>query len=293
MTTKRKISEIHFNLEDVEIKLSKTIGYLGVWLDTKMKFGEHIDKTVTKASKTLAVLSRLLPNAAGPRASKRRVLVGVIHSQLLYAAPIWYKAMENNKHRQKINSIQRTAAIRVSSAYRTISAEAVRVITGIPPMHLLVQERVETYQGNLKTEARSKLWIKWQEEWVNGKYGRWTYSLIPNIREWVERPYGEVDYYITQALSGHGCFKSYLFNRTKSPTNHCVYCNELDDAQHTLFECPRWSVLRHQYYIAMSIPFTAETMMNSLKGGEKNWTLAYTVIKGIIKTKEEEARRNT
>lgn len=57
LTTKRKISEIHFNLEDVEIKLSKTIRYLGVWLDTKMKFGEHIDKTVTKASRTLAVLA--------------------------------------------------------------------------------------------------------------------------------------------------------------------------------------------------------------------------------------------
>ena len=52
-------------------------------------------------------------------------------------------------------------------------------------MHLLVQERVETYQGTLKTEARNRLWIKWQEEWVNGKYGRWTYSLIPNIREWL------------------------------------------------------------------------------------------------------------
>ena len=31
-----------------------------------------------------------------------------------------------------------------------------------------------------------------------------------------EREGGEVDYYLTQALSGHGCFRKYLFNRNRA-----------------------------------------------------------------------------
>lgn len=38
--------------------------------------------------------------------------------------------------------------------------------------------------------------------WDNGRQGRWIYRLLKE--RWIDRPYGETDYYLSQALSGHG-----------------------------------------------------------------------------------------
>ncbi|KAJ8980699.1 hypothetical protein NQ317_007920 [Molorchus minor] len=112
---------------------------LGVWLDSKLVFAEHINKTVEKAEKTLTDLfilmpnrgSILMPNIGGPRASKRRLISSVMHSQIIYAAPVFSTAANNVNLVKKLNIIQRLMAIRISSAYRTISGEAAGVIAGI------------------------------------------------------------------------------------------------------------------------------------------------------------------
>ncbi|XP_022162260.1 uncharacterized protein LOC111028033 [Myzus persicae] len=50
-----------------------------------------------------------------------------------------------------------------------------------------------------------------------------------------------VTYRLTQALSGHGCFRSYLLRFHRAEDSYCVYCMNPDDtAEHTLFACPRW-----------------------------------------------------
>ncbi|XP_060874873.1 uncharacterized protein LOC132948437 [Metopolophium dirhodum] len=46
---------------------------------------------------------------------------------------------------------------------------------------------------------------------------------------------------LTQALSGHSCFRSYLHRFKQADDRYCVYCMDPDDtAEHTVFSCPRW-----------------------------------------------------
>jgi len=42
----------------------------------------------------------------------------------------------------------------------------------------------------------------WQAAWNNSSKGRWTHQLISSIESWVNRKHGQVDFYLTQALSG-------------------------------------------------------------------------------------------
>lgn len=290
LTTKRKISPIAFNIQGTAVSPKNAVKYLGIWLDAKLVFAEHIKKTVEKAERTVTALSIIMPNIGGPRASKRRILSSVVHSQLLYGAPIWHKATENKKLLQRLASVQRKMSIRVCSAYRTISTEGVGVIAGIPPIDLLAKERYETYCGVPKRAAHENLLTRWQEKWRNALRGRWTYRLISDIRRWFERPYGEVDYFLTQALSGHGCFGEYLYERRIRDTNRCTYCNGVDNAEHTLFECNRWSDQRLEFERITGNNFDAANMMNSLVESEEAWTHAYTAIRLIIETKERESR---
>ena len=290
LTTKRKMSPVNFKVQGVNVTPCKAIKYLGVWLDTKLTYAEHISRTIIKADKTVRALTRLMPNIGGPRASKRRILACVVQSQLLYGAPAWHAAAENKKLMQKLSRVQRVMSIRVCSAYRTISAEGVGVIAGIPPIELLIKERLEAYSGEDKKVVRTRLMTRWQDKWERGVYGRWTWRLIPNIQQWIDRPFGEVDYYLTQALSGHGCFKKYLHNRRRAESDECTYCDGIDDVEHTLFVCPNWNEARTAYQRETGMTFNALNMMRSLVGGEDTWGPAYAAIRTIIETKEKDER---
>ena len=126
----------------------KALTYLGVWLDTKLTFREHVNRTVAKIEKTVTALSSLMPNIGGARSSKRKVLSSVAHSQILYADAVRRPLCENKKLLSKVARIQRQMCIRVCCAYRTISYDAIGVFVGIPPIELLIKEREEIYYGD-------------------------------------------------------------------------------------------------------------------------------------------------
>ena len=290
LTKKRKMHQLRFTVMETVVIPSPSIRYLGVHLDTKLTFSEHLKNTINKAEKTMKALSAVMPNIGGPRSSKRKLLASVVQSQILYAAPIWHTAMEKPKLKQRLLSLQRLCLIRVCSAYRSISTEAVGVIAGIPPIHLLVKENTAKYGGISKVEARRHLMETWQREWENTTKGRWTYLLIPNIEAWVNRKHGEVDYYLTQALSGHGCFRKYLFDRRRAENPACPYCGMVDDAAHTLFECKQWEENRRTFETASGMNFNFTNMMSQLLTSEETWENAYRTIRGILETKEIQDR---
>ncbi|XP_030766619.1 uncharacterized protein LOC115890514 [Sitophilus oryzae] len=103
-------------LDGTEIKWSKSLRYLGVQIDKKLNFKEHIHAVVVKAQTTVAKLARVMPNIGSPRQEKRILLNEVVHDSILYAAPIWAKALEVKKEKQKLLSVQRRSALRFVSA---------------------------------------------------------------------------------------------------------------------------------------------------------------------------------
>ena len=81
--------------------------------------------------------------------------------------------------------------------------------------------------------------LRWQRECSNSTKGSWTHRLIPEISGWVGRQHGEVNFHLTQILSGHGCFRQYLhrFGHAVSPL--CPECVEEEEtAEHVFFVCP-------------------------------------------------------
>ena len=79
--------------------------------------------------------------------------------------------------------------------------------------------------------------------WHGEQTGRWTYRLIPELATWLNRKYGEIGFYLAQALSGHGCFNAYLKRLKERDEEMCYYCNSpVDNAEHALFVCAKWGV---------------------------------------------------
>ena len=102
---------------------------------------QHVKKTAEKVDRTIKVLARIIPNQDIFSSGKRRILVGVVHSVLMYAVPAWIDIVKVKKYRRLMERCQRKALLRVASAYRTVSREALSVITCTPPIDVLMNMR--------------------------------------------------------------------------------------------------------------------------------------------------------
>lgn len=281
--------QFKFKLNGTIIAPTKHLKYIGVTISENFYLAQHVKDVVEKAGKRLQSLRAIMPNMKGPSYQKRRLLYGVLQSSLMYAAQIWGGMLALKKYRKMAECVQRKALIRIISAYRTISTGASQVIAGIAPIDLEITSKLVP-----RVQEQRKQWIeeKWQERWdKEEETAQWTKRLIPNIKTWTECKHKCTDYYLTQALSGHGCFKAYTQKIGKTDEN-CLYCGKLDTAEHTLFECERWFEYRRQAETKLNGQITPETMINLMITNKETWKHIWNMITEILTKKEAEERKS-
>lgn len=269
------------------------VKYLGVTLDTKLTFWPHIEDVAGKAAVKVSSLSRLMANTYGPRQGKRRLLMATTHSILLYGAEVWADALGVRKYRKRLTDVQRQGALRVACAYRTVSAEAVLVVAGVIPIDLLAKERKRVYDRDIDVgrdaaavEERGRTLTEWADRWTRDVTARWTRRLIGDLRPWTVRTFGEVDFYLTQLLTGHGYFRHYLFRRGKVRSKNCKYCgHDDDDVEHTFYDCPRWTEKRLELETKTG-RLTPDNTVAAMLKDKDSWEAIATFVEATLRRKK-------
>jgi len=64
---------------------------------------------------------------------------GGIQPLLLYGAPVWADIIEKTSYRKKLTRVQRLINIKVAKVYRTVSNDALCIITGLTPIHIKIK----------------------------------------------------------------------------------------------------------------------------------------------------------
>lgn len=258
LTKKKVFTTPKLTVEGHPVTVRRHMRYLGVELDTRLSFTQHIASASKKATSAALAISRLMPNIGGPSASKRALLGSVVNSKLLYASSVWAAGgVKTAKNRAALARAQRTVALRAIRAYRTTSLEATLALAGSIPVDLLAHERSRIRRrtedpGNndtrqaIKTSERDITLNCWQRNWSQGNKAEWTRTIIPDLRRWLDRPKKNGTYHMTQFLTGHGCFQQYLHRIGKTPSAECLLCGHpTDTAKHAILECPHWAESRN------------------------------------------------
>nr|XP_014274844.1 uncharacterized protein LOC106679949 [Halyomorpha halys] len=125
--------------------------------------------------------------------------------------------------------------------------------------------------------------------------GRWTHRLVPIIEAWVNRNQREVDYYITQFITGHGCFRAYQYRFKLDETGECPLCPETEEsAEHVFFCCHRFHEERRDFRRVCGSDPTADNIVNIMLLNKDYWMAGQRFATQVIqKLRNEERDRRT
>lgn len=124
---------------------------------------------------------------------------------------------------------------------------ALSLITAIIPINLLTKERraillrkAEVGKEAASRDEKSYNLKRWQRTLEEETTGRWT-VFIKSVKPWIAGKDEEVGFYLTQYLSGHWYFQSYLHRIGRATSPNCLYSpSVIYDEEHTFFTCEKW-----------------------------------------------------
>ncbi|XP_056629883.1 uncharacterized protein LOC130452338 [Diorhabda sublineata] len=120
----------------------------------------------------------------------------------------------------------------------------------------------------------------------------WLHKLLPDITPWYERSCGEIGYYLTQTMTAHGSFQSYVRRIGKAENDICLYCSsEIDNAEHTIFRCPAWADIRNLSEITVRAELRPENIVQIMMEADFKWEAVESMVEKILKRKEQDNRQ--
>ncbi|GBN34116.1 Putative protein in type-1 retrotransposable element R1DM [Araneus ventricosus] len=122
-----------------KINRVKSFRYLGIHVDDRLNWLEHINKQGEKAIEMQQNLNRIAGGNWGISQIHRWTLYKtVIERMLVHGSSAWCLNL-TFKMKRKLSSIQRPFLLYISGVYRTTPTAALQTILGIPPLHMQLQ----------------------------------------------------------------------------------------------------------------------------------------------------------
>ena len=111
-----------------------------------------------------------MPNSGGPKQARRALPTSVVTSIITYGIALWSEALKSKQTSRKVDSVYWNSALRVISAFQTVSEEAAEVVAGLLPVVELAEERKCIYRRmdkgkvdtNLGKEEERRNMQRWQ-----------------------------------------------------------------------------------------------------------------------------------
>ncbi|XP_018359743.1 PREDICTED: uncharacterized protein LOC108758987 [Trachymyrmex cornetzi] len=260
-----------------------------------------------------ASLARITANVGGPGERRRRAYASVVMSVIMYGAPIWAQtAAADRTIVREVQKLQRQLALRVIRGYRTISGVAAAIFSGMVPFDLAADRLRRSYLRRRDIIARdgavapgaSAALLEFERRRAISRWGRRLEELPPGgpgaiIREaigddleaWTGRAHGALTYHVTQMMTGHGVFESYLYRIGRRDTPVCLFCRAANDtAGHTLLFCPAWAEQRGALLEIIGIDRTLRAVVRASVRSPEAWNTFAGLCEVIMRRKEEDER---
>ncbi|KAL5249176.1 hypothetical protein ACHWQZ_G000615 [Mnemiopsis leidyi] len=159
-------------VDGAEIDVLGSTKFLGIILDSKLSWNEHIDNLCRKTKGILMQCRRVVGPTWGFKPATMRWVYDVMVKPILsYGATIWVNGTKTKHNQQLLSGVQRLANVIITGALPTTPGSALDVINGSPPLHLWLAEEA----------AKGALRLKNLGHWLPPPAGRANMRLTSHI----------------------------------------------------------------------------------------------------------------
>jgi len=143
---RKEDKEISIHVNNKMLEQVQTIKYLGIIIDSKLNFREHIIHISSKCNKLIHVHSKSAKLSWGlSHAALHTIYKGAVLPLLLYGAPVWIETLKKECKKTIYNRVQRIIHIKIAKAFHTTSNEALCTLTGLTPVVIKAEEAAKLY----------------------------------------------------------------------------------------------------------------------------------------------------
>jgi hypothetical protein len=131
---------------------------LGIHLDSKLKWGPHINLTAAKAASHMASITRLTKSTWGaPFAKARQIYAPVVRLVLAYGCPVWFSLGDERANRNRLiyllQTVQNKCLRTITGAYKTTNVQVLEHEASVPPLDLHLEMLATNYIRRIEDSA--------------------------------------------------------------------------------------------------------------------------------------------
>ena len=141
----------HIIVNGTTVKPSPMAKLLGVIFDQELRWKEHVQQAIKRATKVTIALNGL--RHLRPE-QMRQLYQACVTPVVDYASTVWHDPLRDKTHLRQLNTIQRTSLIRILSAFRTVATTTLEVEAHVLPTHLRLRHRAQRTIASLHTLPR-------------------------------------------------------------------------------------------------------------------------------------------
>lgn len=149
---KLKESDEGLSIDGAEIPPAEAIKYLGVWLDRRLNFKNHVEYALGRGAAALTAVSRLKV----PHSFMRQLVMSYVNSRVEYVLPVWFSPLSSKRPGaiqtlKGLGRIQRQATSLITGGLRTTAQDTLNYHVFIPPAHLCLSQALHKQMVRLCT----------------------------------------------------------------------------------------------------------------------------------------------
>jgi hypothetical protein len=141
---------------------------LGIHLDSKLKWGPHVNLTAAKAASHMASITRLTKSTWGATFAKaRQIYTAVVRPVLAYGCPVWFSLGDERANRNRLiyplQTVQNKCLRTITGAYKTTNVQVLEHEASVAPLDLHLEMlatnhvlRTEDSAGNQAVDETCK-----------------------------------------------------------------------------------------------------------------------------------------
>ena len=116
------------------------IRILGIQIDTKLRWGPHLQKIEEKNATQMLAMSKLGASTWGATfARARQIYTSVVRPAITYGASVWHQRGKGDKPAEKekrLEKLQNKALRNITGAFKKVSTETLEAEAYVPPIHI-------------------------------------------------------------------------------------------------------------------------------------------------------------